>query len=537
MPAPTAARAITLPAPVGGINLRDSFATMDPSYSPWLINADAENGYVAARPGIINYVSGAGVGTHPGSFIALGSFSSSPLGDYKLYGWYRPSDAFAQSQIIDLAAGTVAFTTPSKTPSAVTAYSFASHTFFMTNYETNNDNTIFDGSSWSAVNLTGGLAPSYFIVGYKGHLYGAGASLAYGWHSTIGGIAGATNAEDLTNFFETKGYIAFIAPFSSADGLTNDVFLAFGSSSGEILVYSGENPGSSTWSLRARFKVGKPLGYQAWIPYNNDALLLTETGLVSLRSLFTTGYSAEINNTLSALVDPYWIALVKNQAQNYWNPPFNQWSGVYWPEKKRILILANGAMSSDLGTYYTTSGNLYTIFSLNLLTNAWSIWQPQPGILSGPSNVNSLTYFNGKVYLCVGGEVQKIDDTVFHDNYYDEVGGVARSYTASITGAYSNLGMPAQVKKVSALELIQSSDFASNKISAFLQGDFTPVPATVNRTTTSTTYGTTNRTAYLVGAKGVYHQYGVSLTSDTSSTTGYKLYATNVVYEPGGLLS
>lgn len=97
----------------------------------------------------------------------------------------------------------------------------------------------------------------------------------------------------------------------AGDGL--DDYAAFIFSTGEVLLYQGDDPGSATaWSLVGRFQIGEPLGIRAHAKVGGTEIIITRDGYVDLTAAMRDGrYSEE--SAFSAKI----IRASKAAAQEY----------------------------------------------------------------------------------------------------------------------------------------------------------------------------------------------------------------------------
>lgn len=514
------AQPFVLPPPVLGMNKKDALSNMDPLYSPWLVNVDCEGGFLKVRNGIKIHCT---LGNN--QILALGTYAAAPASAYRLYAWLQTSGvSFEIYDITNGGAPSLVYTGPTNAPDEVWTTQFSGSLYWWTEVNSGGENTVYNGTVWGSTGYTGSGNNGMFSVGFKGRQYtGYRGDNTY-YYGGDGLTSGAMTAVNLTSLFETTGGLAWIATFSQTEGSINDQYIAFGSTAGEVLIYAGDYPGAPTWSIRSKFVIGKPLGAQNWISYQGDALIITDTGLVSLRDLFLQGSQAALNLTVSAMIDKYWQQLVKSQSVTWWNAPTKQWSGVFWPEKKKIMILAKGFVDED-GAYNSSQA---TMFVFDTINGAWSLYR---FTTIDAAKTCHLTYFNGNVYFVTDNVVMTFDLTSWKDEQYDNAGNYS-SYVWDVWGANSTYSSASNIKKVNAYETIINTDFDDADVKLKTVGDFGTTETSLVTTTLQTGY---NRAMFQAGVDGVYIQYRLGGNTTAASTQGLELYGVNTVFEQGGI--
>ena len=531
MAAPTSAKALVLAAPTGGVNFRDPLAAMDGRFTPWSVNVCHENQYSRVRYGLTQWASwtsnalhGAiGLATYGASKMFAPVFSSSAPGFYD----------FTNSGGSSLARANT-FTTL-----LVNSTFFCKNLFLWVGEAiAAGQGARYDGSSWSDIGYTG-TVPSLPMGGvpFKGRMYiwDRGSNIFY--YTDLEAITGASlHAEDLSSIFTSGFQISYITTFFRQDGLRNEQYIAFINNEGEILVHSGSYPGGSDWSIVSTFKVGAPCGVP--FEFQGDSLVITQCGLVSLRTLVSNGYDAAESQTLSAPIDDYWVRLFTQQIAAF--PPtvagdFSQlgWFGVFWPDKTKIVIGTNGYIDKS-GTF--TSG-YPTFFVLNTITKSWSLYQSQN--IVGGYIITGLKYFNRKVYFSLGSFTNSLggyvflfeDPSVFTDTTPNSTN---RDYSFEIQGAWTSLGSQATGKRVVGMEPVIDTNFSASSATYGMTASADFGVETSAQCTVPTHTGITSD-YYSVGAQGNFFQYRLSGTTPSSGGTKFNFYSCTAYYTQGGI--
>ena len=234
------------------------------------------------------------------------------------------------------------------------------------------------------------------VTAYKERLYFVEKDTARVWYgglqTTGTGGTPALTSFDFQYVFTRGGYLVGIGSYSnSANVAAQDYFWAC-SSQGEIVFYSGTYAGdATTWGLVARYYIGKPLGYRAFIRINNDIWIITEQGIVPMSAMFQSDPEQALN-VVSAKINP----IISDAAQSF---PFDhQWSGFFWPQGRRVYIS------------YPTAGNACRFLVYSIDTKGWTIFQlfnDQHSLCA--TGFNSLPYYGSAEGIVWKGETGQAD--------------------------------------------------------------------------------------------------------------------------------
>jgi len=206
------------------------------------------------------------------------------------------------------------------------------------------------------------LANLINVTTYKERLYFVEKNTAKVWYGGLQ-VVGTTGTPALTSFdfqyvFTRGGYLVGIGSFSTNTSMTSQDYFWACSSEGEIVFYNGTYAGDpTTWGLVARYYIGKPLGYRAFIRINNDVWILTEQGIVPISGLFLSDPEAAlqiVSYKVNPLISEY-AALI----------PFDhQWTGFFWPQGRRVYISIPTAQNACRFLVYSIDTKGWTIFQL-----------------------------------------------------------------------------------------------------------------------------------------------------------------------------
>lgn len=142
----------------------------------------------------------------------------------------------------------------------------------------------YNGSAWSTPAITGATSADLsFVWAFKNRLFFIEKNSLSAWYLPSLSIAGAAAELDLGGVFKHGGALMFGATYSRDSGSGLDDFCIFVTENGEIAVYQGDDPSvAASWSLVGVYKIGKPLGKNAFFKAGGDIAIATDDGIVSV---------------------------------------------------------------------------------------------------------------------------------------------------------------------------------------------------------------------------------------------------------------
>jgi hypothetical protein len=166
----------------------------------------------------------------------------------------------------------------------------------------------------------------------------------------------ALTEEDFSFFLKRGGSLVACGSWTDNTGTsTQDLFWVI-STEGELLFYQGSWPGSDSWSIVARFIIGKPCGYRCHIHVENDLWFITSQGIVPVSVLFQSGASVA-QNSVSRKINKVIQTAAASTAFSY------MYSGKYWALGRRVFI-----------TYPVSTTN-NQLLVCNMETGAWTVYR------------------------------------------------------------------------------------------------------------------------------------------------------------------
>lgn len=364
----------SIPAPTGGLNARDSIANMPEMDAVVLDNWFPDTTEVRVRNGSAYF---ADFGTNAVESIMPYNgpvtkklFAASRDGIYNI----TPGGNIASA---DIASPTnarfqhVNMGTPGGNFLLVVNGADKLHGYNGTAWWTDGDGahdiTGVDSSTLISVNL------------FKSRVWLTQKDTAKAWYLPINSIAGAATSFDFTSLFYLGGYLMGMTTWTvdNASGLQE--YAVFVSSEGEVLVYQGYDPSSSsTFSLAAHFRIGRPIGRRFYAKVGSDVVLLTADGVVPLSQSLLTDRSA-VNIALSDKI----VHSITNDVALY-KDNFG-WQIILNPIENQLIV--NVPQSENSRQYQ---------YVMNTINKSWCTFGQQLNYSAW--NANCFGLFNDKIY-------------------------------------------------------------------------------------------------------------------------------------------
>lgn len=265
----------SIPAPHGGLNLRDAITALSPDQARRLINWRPSSGQLSARPGLTAHATG----LNPSSCKQVAAFRSTTT--EKLI-------AFTTTRIYDVtAAGAATELVNSMTNGNWSTALFGNRLSMVNGADTPRD---FDGTTCATVTWTGsGLTATNLvnIAQVRNRIWFCEANQADVWYGGIASISGTVTKFQLSQIV-SGGYCMAIGGWSRDAGDGMDDFTVFVMSTGQIAVYQGDP--ASTFSLVGIYGGDDsvpPIGRRCLIRLGGELLIITRGGLVPVSAMMS----------------------------------------------------------------------------------------------------------------------------------------------------------------------------------------------------------------------------------------------------------
>lgn len=264
---------VSLPAPTGGWNARDSLAAMSPLDAVILNNWFPATTECVMRKGYTKHATGI-----TGQVQTLMAYSGA-----------------ATDELFAIAGGNVYDVTAEGPVGAAVLTGLSNSQWGYCNIATAGGNFLsmangvdaprnYNGSVWSTPAITGVTATTLRdpILYAERQFFIEDNSLKV-WYLPVDSIAGAAAPVDVASFMTKGGYIVAHGTWTiDAGNGVNDHYVIM-TNKGQIIVYQGIDPTSATtWSMVGVWDIGAPIGRRSLYKYAGDMLIICQDGVVPL---------------------------------------------------------------------------------------------------------------------------------------------------------------------------------------------------------------------------------------------------------------
>lgn len=413
-------RDMTIPAPIMGLNRRDSISAMNPLFAIRMDNYIPMDSYLELRPGYSIYHR---------------LQNSTPVKTLTAYHTPKNNKFFAcyNNKIFDITApANVVDMGVTLTNDQCQTVQYKNYLYFMNGQDTpkafyvDADNIShiadwgFSGTGLNATTIVAGAVSKEFLwFVEKGTLKA--------WYSAVAGsISGTLSSFDLSQLSKWGGELVAIANWTIDGGTGIDDYTAFITSEGEVFVYSGTNPSEATeWALKGSYKISKPIGYRCTMQYQGDVIIICQDGYFPMGKALAT---ANAGDSLVAFSDNIRGLVIERTSKN--KDRFG-WQGIIYTKKGYAL-------------FNVPTSNQFEQHVININTGAWCRF----------TNIRSYCWglFRDNLYFGTDDGIYLFDDG--NSDNGTAIEGVVEQ-------AFNDLGTQ-QIKRVSLINprLSTSKDFS-----------------------------------------------------------------------------
>ena len=410
---------IDFEVPTKGWNARDNMDAMEAGYAIAMNNQVPENGYLRLRGGTRTYQS---------ESVSAGKGATGSLETLVVH------DAGGTETLIGARDGSVLTIDSTIAATEIGAgFSNARWQTMMFNGKLimvngADDPQEYDGTTLSAITMTlkdaAGVAipgnPKNTLIGCVGHqsrsFYWADNEQRFFYADVAGGYAGDLIEFPIATRATQGGKIVSIMSYSRDTGSGMDDMLVVHMSTGQALVYSGNDPSTAaTWAEVNRYNIGAPVSTRANTQFGGDQVMATYDGFQNLTTALPNQKFSKQGNVGDVIVNAARRAVTK------WGNNFG-WEVVFFPRHAWLIFnVPRSSSSFDQYVMNTVTGAWFKITGINAIT--WSVW-------------------NGRLmYGDPDGNIMEAETGT-----YDEVGNLKNPIEFKVITAFSKLGSMSKTK-------------------------------------------------------------------------------------------
>lgn len=325
MARPPRTRSTTLPAPVEGWDTETPVGELPQTRARLLDNWVPAGVSVAMRRGCAAYATGM-----PAAVETL-----------------MPYSAGATSSLFAAAGSAIYNATGAGAVGAAVQSGLTSARWSFVNFSTPGGNFLWccngadaprhwNGSAWTQPTLTGVTATDILAVfeSKQRLFFILKNSLSFGYLA-VETIAGAVSTFNLGSVFSRGGRLVAGATFTQDGGSGPEDYTVFVTSVGEVAIYRGSNPASSSdWGLVGSWFVGEPIGDRPIVELDGDVGLITRAGVQQIGAELIANEALQPDSSLTSRIGSAFRAHVAAVGSA------SGWQGLYYPSSDWLVIAA-----------------------------------------------------------------------------------------------------------------------------------------------------------------------------------------------------
>lgn len=410
----------SIPAPVGGLNARDSIAEMPAKDAVTLTNWFPTPTNVRVRNGYINWATGLP------AWVETLALYNGPV-TKKLF-------AVSGTAIYDVsssgAVGAAVVTGLTNARWQTVQMGTAGGQFLIM---VNGVDAMrqYDGTTWSAITgaITGVSTLNIAHINvFKNRLWMVEKNTMKVWYLPVNSITGAASSIDLGSIFKLGGYLMAMGNWTIDNYAGIDDFAVFVTSEGEVAIYKGSDPTTAAgFTLQGTFRVGRPIGRRCLTKVAADVALVSVDGLFALSKALLT----DRTQLQEAITDKI-TNLVTQDAQSY-QGNFG-WQCILYPIGNKLIL-----------NVPQTENNTQYQYVMNTINKSWCKFTGW--------NSACWEFYNDGIYFGGNGVVCQAD-TTNSDN--------GANIYADIKPAFSYFGAKGRNKRFTMVRPIFLSDGSIN---------------------------------------------------------------------------
>lgn len=362
------AQTVSLPAPVGGWNARNSLAEMPITDSPNIVNFFPLTTEIALRKGYSRYATG-----FSGQVDSLMAYYGGNTNKFF---------AVSSGNIYDIStAGAIGAPVVSGLTNSrwnYTNISTAGGTFIMCANGADKPR-LYNGTTWTAIDAAS--TPSITGVTttllrnttlFKTRLFFIENNSLRAWYLPVNSVGGAASQIDVSAIATKGGFIVDHSTWTIDAGQGVDDYYTMVTSRGQVIIYQGTDPSSaSTWALKGVWDLGTPVGNRCLYKMGGDVLYISQDGLVPLSGALQ---SSRVNPRV-AITDKIQFAV--SSAVSSYGSNFG-WDLLYYaPENMLILNVPIGEGSGQEQYVMNTISMSWSKFT-GWEANCWELYNDLP---------------------------------------------------------------------------------------------------------------------------------------------------------------
>lgn len=344
-----------LPPPVGGWNARDSLDSMKPHDAVLLENWFPRQSDVTVRGGCTLHCN-----------TGEGAVTIQTLAEWKAT-TQRKLVAGVNGKLINVTTSTPSTIGTGFTNNRWKWVNFSERLFLVNGSDApqDYDGTTLTSTAWSGVGLT--IANLSDICVFKERLFFIEKDTLNFWYAGLQSITGTLTKFPLKYSGTFGGTLRAIGTITSDGGTGQDDLIAFFLSSGEVIIYSGSDPGTAAdWNRVGTFFIGPPIGNASLVQYGSDLVAITDGAYTPLTKVLPFGRTQPSQLDLSDK-----ISLAVTEAMRTYRDNTG-WQAIFYPRGRMLVFnvprstsaFDQHVMNTDTQAWCKFTGWNFAVFGL-----------------------------------------------------------------------------------------------------------------------------------------------------------------------------
>lgn len=350
------------------------------------------------------------------------------------------------------------------------------------------------------------IADVAFVVVHKQRLWLVERESSSAWYLPVASKNGAATEFFFGSKFPHGGRLGGLFNWTVDGGLGVDDILVAISTSGDVVLYQGEDPSSATtWSVRGTYYIGEiPIGRRFASEYSGDLYILSAFGLISMKDLIRGVDQQNPSETSLAfrVARPLREAISGHIEEYGWEP-------IFLPVNGHLVILTP-----------FEGGATPIQYVMNLSTEGWGFWRGVPA--------HTIVGWQSNVYL---GDYDGVVHIMDHDRDGTNVGGGGGTPVEfSLLSATTDLGSPALYKLIQMVRPdFYAGDLPPYEIKMLYDYDYQEIAANTDSAPAPDVFKGYNK---LSGAQGMGRKVTVAMRGNALGET--RLLSWDIMWKVGG---
>ncbi len=344
-----------LPPPVGGWNARDALDGMKPIDAVILDNWFPRQSDVTVRNGMDEHCN-----------TGEGAVTVHTLAEYKA-STTRKLLAACNGKLINVTTSTPSTVGTGFTNNRWRWVNFSEKLFLVNGSDAPQDwdGTTLTATAWSGTGLT--ITTLSDVCVFKERLFFIEKDTLNFWYASLQAVTGTLTKFPLKYSGSFGGVLKAMGTITADGGQGQDDLMLFFLSSGEVIIYSGSDPGdAASWSRVGTFYISPPVGNAPLVQYGADLVAITDGAYTQMTRVLPFGRAQGSELDLSDKISGAVVAAMRSYRDN------TGWQALFYPRGRMLIFnvprsisgFDQHVMNTDTKAWCRFTGWNFAVFGL-----------------------------------------------------------------------------------------------------------------------------------------------------------------------------